>query len=75
MKIPDYDKANECIDKTLEIMPEDEFANSIKEKITAAKENKPVINKQSNLKFNLVLVAVCLAVGVVIGSIIAILLC
>lgn len=33
MKIPNYEKAEECINKTLMVLPDDEFANSIKDKI------------------------------------------
>lgn len=36
MKIPDYKKAEECIDKTLKVFPDDNFANSIKAKIVEA---------------------------------------
>lgn len=44
MKIPDYEKAEECIDKTLMILPNDEYANSVKNKILSAtgREQKEV---------------------------------
>lgn len=36
MKIPDYEKAEECIDKTLAVLPEDEYAILTKNKILVA---------------------------------------
>ncbi len=36
LKIPDYKKAEECIDKTLAVLPDDEYANSIKDEIVEA---------------------------------------
>jgi len=36
LKIPDYKKAEECIDKTLAVLPDDEYANSIKDEIIEA---------------------------------------
>lgn len=36
MKIPDYKKAEECIDKTLAVLPEDEYAILTKNKILVA---------------------------------------
>ncbi len=41
LKIPDYKKAEECIDKTLEVLPDDEYANSIKDKIVEAIGGEP----------------------------------
>lgn len=41
MKIPDYKKAAECIDKTLAVLPEDEFANSIKDKLVEVIGEEP----------------------------------
>ncbi len=40
LKIPDYKKAGECIDKTLAVLPDDEYANSIKDKIMEATEKE-----------------------------------
>lgn len=40
MKIPDYEKAEACIDKTLKVLPDDEFANSIKDEIVAATDKE-----------------------------------
>ncbi len=40
LKIPDYKKAEECIDKTLAVLPDDEYANSIKDKIIEATEKE-----------------------------------
>lgn len=36
MKIPDYEKAEECIDKTLELLPDDSYAKSLKNRIAVA---------------------------------------
>lgn len=41
MKIPDYKKAKECIDKTLKVLPDDDFANSIKDEIVEAIGEEP----------------------------------
>lgn len=41
MKIPDYKKAAECIEKTLAVLPEDEFANSIKDEIVEVIGEEP----------------------------------
>ncbi len=41
LKIPDYKKAEECIDKTLAVLPDDEYANSIKDKIVEAIGGEP----------------------------------
>lgn len=44
MKIPDYEKAEECIDKTLMVLPDNQYANSVKNKILSAtgREQKEV---------------------------------
>ena len=43
MKIPNYEKAEECIDKTLKVLPDDEFANSIKDRIVEVIGEEPEI--------------------------------
>ena len=70
MKIPDYDKAKECIDKTLQSIPEDEFSNSIKKEIAIATGDKSLINRKSNLKYKILWVILCMVLAMVIGYII-----
>ncbi len=41
LKIPDYKKAEECIDRTLKVLPDDESANSIKDEIVEAIGEEP----------------------------------
>ena len=41
MKIPDYEKAEECIDQTLAVLPNDNYANSLKNKIMVATGRLP----------------------------------
>lgn len=43
LKIPNYEKAGECINKTLKVLPDDEFANSIKDKIVEVIGEEPEI--------------------------------
>lgn len=57
MKIPDYEKAEECIDKTLKVLPNDNYSNSIKNKImvaTGRRQEAEVISDEDEDEINAV---------------------